>query len=271
MRSLTHLAKQSFRTTSALRDKLNIGEAFSHLKTKISNISVGQEDLQEYGTVLSMGDGIARIYGLSKVQAGEIVEFETGVKGMALNLETDNVGVVVLGDFADIKEGHSAKRTQSISDVPVGEEMLGRVINALGQPIDGFGPINTTKRSRIEVKAPGIIQRKSVHEPMQTGLKAVDSLVPIGRGQRELIIGDRQTGKTTVAIDAIINQKTNFEEGVDENEKLYCIYVSIGQKRSTVANIAQRLRDYGAMEYSIILATTASEAAPLQFLAPYSG
>jgi len=219
--------------------------------------------LKEFGTVISIGDGIARVFGLMKVQAGEMVEFSSGVKGMALNLETDNVGIVVLGNDREIQEGDIVKRTGSIVDVPIGEGMLGRVIDALGNPIDGFGPIVSTQRQRIELKAPGIIPRKSVHEPMQTGLKSVDSLVPVGRGQRELIIGDRQTGKTAIAIDTIINQREEHEIGTNEKKKLYCIYVAIGQKRSTVANIVKTLRDYDAMKYTVVVAATASEAAPL--------
>ena len=212
------------------------------------------------------------MFGLTKVQAGEMVEFSSGVKGMALNLETDNVGIVVLGNNdRDIHEGDSVKRTGEVTNIPIGEEMLGRVINTLGEPIDGGPPIHTTEIKSVEAKAPGIILRKSVHEPMQTGLKSVDSLVPIGRGQRELIIGDRQTGKTAVAIDTILNQKSGFAEGSDPKDRLYCIYVAIGQKRSTVANIVKVLRDHGSMEYTTVLAATASEAAPLQFLAPYSG
>lgn len=228
--------------------------------------------MKEFGRVISFGDGIARVFGLTKVQAGEMVEFSSGVKGMALNLETDNVGIVVLGNNdREIHEGDSVKRTGEVTNIPIGDEMLGRVINTLGEPIDGGPPIHTSKIQSVDVKAPGIILRKSVHEPMQTGLKSVDSLVPIGRGQRELIIGDRQTGKTAVAIDTILNQKSNFAEGMDPSKHLYCIYVAIGQKRSTVANIVKVLRDQGAMEYTIVLAATASEAAPLQFLAPYSG
>jgi len=227
--------------------------------------------LKEFGTVISIGDGIARVFGLMKVQAGEMVEFSSGVKGMALNLETDNVGIVVLGNDREIQEGDIVKRTGSIVDVPIGEGMLGRVIDALGNPIDGAGPIQSTERQRIELKAPGIIPRKSVHEPMQTGLKSVDSLVPIGRGQRELIIGDRQTGKTAIAIDTIINQRAEHEKSDNDKKKLFCIYVAIGQKRSTVANIVKTLRDYDAMKYTVVVAATASEAAPLQFLAPYSG
>ena len=220
--------------------------------------------------MLSVGDGVARVYGLDNVQAGEMVEFPGGVRGMALNLEEDNVGVVIFGDDRDIKEGDTVKRTGAIVDVPVGKSLLGRVVDALGNPIDGKGPIEGTERRRVEVKAPGIIPRRSVHEPVQTGLKALDSLVPVGRGQRELIIGDRQTGKTAVAIDTILNQKRINESG-DEAKKLYCIYVAIGQKRSTVAQVVKTLQDYGAMEYSIVVAATASEPAPLQFLAPYAG
>jgi F-type H+-transporting ATPase subunit alpha len=210
------------------------------------------------------------VYGLQKIQAGEMVEFSGGVKGMALNLESDNVGVVVFGNDRSIQEGDIVMRTGNIVDVPIGEEMLGRVFDALGNPIDGKGPVNTKERRKVELKAPGIIARKSVHEPMQTGIKAVDALVPIGRGQRELIIGDRQTGKTAIAIDAIINQKKAHDQN-DDKKKLYCIYVAIGQKRSTVANVVRDLENHGAMKYSIVVAATASEAAPLQFLAPYSG
>ena len=226
--------------------------------------------MKEFGTVISIGDGIARVFGLTKVQAGEMVEFNSGVKGMALNLETDNVGIVVLGNDREIQEGDIVKRTGSIVDVPIGPGMLGRVVDALGEPIDGEGPILCDQRQRIELKAPGIIPRKSVHEPMQTGLKAVDSLVPIGRGQRELIIGDRQTGKTAIAIDTILNQKVNFDNG-DVVKQLYCIYVAVGQKRSTVSNIVRLLKERGAFKYTIVIAATASDAAPLQFLAPYAG
>ena len=239
------------------------------LKEEIKNFGSDSEIL-EVGQVLSVGDGIARVYGLDNVQAGELVEFSDGTKGMALNLESDNVGIVLFGNDSGIKEGDTVKRTNSIVDVPVGKELLGRVVDALGNPIDGKGPINSDKRSRIEVKAPGIIPRQSVSEPMQTGLKAIDSLIPVGRGQRELIIGDRQTGKTAVAIDAIINQKT-INESSDESKKLYCFYVAIGQKRSTVAQIVKTLEDAGAMSYSTVIAATASESAPLQFLAPYAG
>lgn len=229
-----------------------------------------QTNLEETGRVLSIGDGIARVYGLKNIQAEEMVEFSSGLKGMALNLERDNVGVVVFGNDKLIKEGDIVKRTGAIVDVPVGKEMLGRVVDALGIPIDGKGPLGTSTRARVGVKAPGIIPRISVKEPMQTGIKAVDSLVPIGRGQRELIIGDRQTGKTAIAIDTIINQK-RFNEGTDEKAKLYCIYVAIGQKRSTVAQIVKRLTDADAMKYTVIVSATASDAAPLQYLAPYSG
>ncbi len=227
-------------------------------------------DVAEVGQVLSVGDGIARVHGLDKVQAGEMVEFPGGIKGMALNLEEDNVGIVIFGDDRDIKEGDTVKRTGAIVEVPVGKGLLGRVVDALGNPIDGKGPIKDAKPSRVEIKAPGIVSRKSVHQPMQTGLKAIDSLIPIGRGQRELIIGDRQTGKTAIAIDTFINQK-ELNRSKDESEKLYCIYVAIGQKRSSVAQFVKTLEDYGAMEYCVVVAATASEPAPLQFLAPYTG
>jgi F-type H+/Na+-transporting ATPase subunit alpha len=226
--------------------------------------------VSEIGSVLSVGDGIARVHGLDNVQAGEMVEFANGVKGMALNLEADNVGIVIFGSDSEIKEGDVVKRTGTIVDVPVGKGLLGRVVDGLGNPIDGKGPIKADKRMRVEVKAPGIIPRTSVHEPVQTGLKALDALVPVGRGQRELIIGDRQTGKTAVAIDTFINQK-EANKGSDESKKLYCIYVAVGQKRSTVAQIVRQLEENGAMEYSIVVAATASEPAPLQFLAPYTG
>merc|ERR1712139_593204 len=229
-----------------------------------------KENLDEIGKVLSIGDGIARVYGLKNIQAEEMVEFSSGLKGMALNLEPDNVGIVVFGNDKLIKEGDIVKRTGAIVDVPVGEELLGRVVDALGNPIDGAGPIGSATRQRVGIKAPGIIPRQSVKEPMQTGIKAVDSLVPIGRGQRELIIGDRQTGKTAVAIDTIINQK-RFNDADDEKKKLYCVYVAIGQKRSTVAQLVKRLTDSGAMKYTTIVSATASDAAPLQYLAPYSG
>ncbi len=248
---------------------INPSEITKVIQDKIKNFSKGA-DVSEVGQVLSVGDGIARIYGLDNVQAGEMVEFAEGTKGMALNLESDNVGIVIFGDDSKIREGDVVKRTGSIVDVPVGKELLGRVVDGLGNPIDGKGPIKSAKRSRVEVKAPGIIPRKSVGEPMQTGLKAIDSLIPIGRGQRELIIGDRQTGKTAIAIDTIINQKDN-NKSKDEKKKLYCIYVAIGQKRSTVAQIVKTLQDAGAMEYSIVVAATASDPAPLQFLAPYTG
>ncbi len=233
--------------------------------------SFGDEaEVSEVGTVLSVGDGIARIHGLDQVQAGEMIEFANGVQGMALNLEADNVGAVIFGSDAEIKEGDSVKRTQTIVDVPVGKGLLGRVVDALGNPIDGKGPIEAAERKRVEVKAPGIIPRQSVHEPVQTGLKALDALVPVGRGQRELIIGDRQTGKSAVALDTFINQKEN-NAGSDESKKLYCVYVAVGQKRSTVAQIVRALEENGAMEYSIVVAATASEPAPLQYLAPYTG
>jgi F-type H+-transporting ATPase subunit alpha len=239
------------------------------IRDQIANFDADAQ-VSEVGTVLSVGDGIARIHGLDNVQAGEMVEFDGGIKGMALNLEADNVGVVIFGSDATIGEGSTARRTGTIVDVPIGKGLLGRVVDALGNPIDGKGPIEATERSRVEVKAPGIIPRKSVHEPVQTGLKALDALVPIGRGQRELIIGDRQTGKTAVAIDTFINQKEINKSG-KESEKLYCIYVAIGQKRSTVAQIVRALEESGAMEYSIVVAATASEPAPLQYLAPYTG
>jgi F-type H+/Na+-transporting ATPase subunit alpha len=247
---------------------IRAAEISAVLKAQIAGFGT-EADVAEVGQVLSVGDGIARVYGLDKVQAGEMVEFPDGTKGMALNLESDNVGVVIFGDDRTIKEGDTVKRTGAIVDVPVGKGLLGRVVDGLGNPIDGKGPIEGAERRRVEVKAPGIVARKSVHEPMQTGLKAVDSLVPIGRGQRELIIGDRQTGKTAVIIDAMINQKT-VNAGSDESKKLYCIYVAIGQKRSTVAQIVKTLQETGAMEYSIVVAATASEPAPLQFLAPYT-
>ncbi len=248
---------------------IRAAEISAILKEQIANFG-SEAEVSEVGQVLSVGDGIARVYGLDKVQAGEMVEFPGGVRGMALNLEADNVGVVIFGDDQGIKEGDTVKRTGAIVDVPVGRGLLGRVVDGLGNPIDGKGPIASTERRRVDVKAPGIIPRKGVHEPMQTGLKAIDSLVPVGRGQRELIIGDRQTGKTAVAIDTFLNQKS-INQGTDESKKLYCIYVAIGQKRSTVAQIVKTLEDAGAMEYSIVVAATASEPAPLQFLAPYTG
>ncbi|CEM00848.1 unnamed protein product [Vitrella brassicaformis CCMP3155] len=257
-------------TTSsrALAAKMSPAELTKILQERVENFSE-QQAVDEVGRVLSVGDGIARIYGLKNVQAGEMVEFSSGIKGMALNLETDNVGVVIFGDDRGILEGDTVKRSGAIVDVPFGEELLGRVVDALGNAIDGKGPIKTARRQRVELKAPGIIPRKSVHEPMASGLKCVDSLVPIGRGQRELIIGDRQTGKTAVAIDTIINQK-QYNEGADESKKLYCVYVAVGQKRSTVAQIVKVLEQHDALKYSIIVAATASDAAPLQFLAPYS-
>jgi F-type H+-transporting ATPase subunit alpha len=239
------------------------------LKKQIAGFDA-QAELAETGQVVSVGDGIATVYGLENVQAGEMVEFKGGLKGMALNLSTDNVGVVIFGDDRDVKEGDIVKRTGDIVDVSVGKELLGRVVDALGNPIDGKGPIKASKRSRVELKAPGIIARKSVHEPMSTGIKSVDALIPIGRGQRELIIGDRQTGKTAIAIDTILNQK-QINAGGDEKKKLYCIYVCIGQKRSTVAQVVKKLEESGALEYTIVVAATASEPAPLQFLAPYTG
>jgi len=249
--------------------EIRAAEISAILKQQIAKFDTAA-DVAEVGQVISVGDGIARVYGLDKVQAGEMVEFPGGVKGMALNLEIDNVGVVIFGDDRAIKEGDTVKRTGAIVETNVGRGLLGRVVDALGNPIDGKGPLKDVTRHRVEVKAPGIIARKSVHEPMQTGLKAIDSLVPIGRGQRELIIGDRQTGKTAVAIDTFLNQKA-INAGNDESKKLYCIYVCVGQKRSTVARIVKTLEDYGALEYSIIVAATASEPAPLQFLAPYTG
>ncbi len=249
---------------------IRAAEISAILKSQIANF--GEEaDVSDVGSVLSVGDGIARIHGLDKVQAGELVDFPSaGVRGMALNLERDNVGAVVFGDDSRIREGDEVRRSGAIVDVPVGRGLLGRVVNPLGEPIDGKGPIVTDARSRVDVKAPGIIPRKSVHEPMQTGLKAIDTLIPIGRGQRELIIGDRQTGKTAIAIDAILNQK-QINAGTDESAKLYCVYVAIGQKRSTVAQIVRTLEENGALEYTIVVAATASEPAPLQFLAPFSG
>ncbi|XP_077378516.1 ATP synthase F(1) complex subunit alpha, mitochondrial [Festucalex cinctus] len=249
--------------------KTGTAEVSSILEEKIMGADTSA-DLEETGRVLSIGDGIARVYGLRNVQAEEMVEFSSGLKGMSLNLEPDNVGVVVFGNDKLIKEGDIVKRTGAIVDVPVGEELLGRVVDALGNAIDGKGPLGSSTRRRVGLKAPGIIPRISVREPMQTGIKAVDSLVPIGRGQRELIIGDRQTGKTAIAIDTIINQK-RFNEGTDEKKKLYCIYVAIGQKRSTVAQLVKRLTDADAMKYTIVVSATASDAAPLQYLAPYSG
>ena len=249
---------------------IQASEISSILKDQIKNF--GQEaEVAEVGRVLSVGDGIARVYGLDNVQAGEMVEFPGGIQGMALNLEADNVGVVIFGSDRDIKEGDVVKRTNSIVDVPVGPGLLGRVVDGLGNPLDGKGPIKTKDRSVADVKAPGIIPRKSVHEPMATGLKSVDAMIPIGRGQRELIIGDRQTGKTAVALDTILNQKSyNDAAGDDESKKLYCVYVAVGQKRSTVAQLVKKLEESGAIEYSIVVAATASDPAPMQFLAPYA-
>lgn len=248
---------------------IRAAEISAILKDQIENFGT-EADVAEVGQVLSVGDGVARAYGLDNVQAGELVEFPGGIKGMVLNLEVDNVGIVLFGDDRGIKEGDTVKRTGAIVDVPVGKGLLGRVVDALGNPIDGKGPLQDVVRSRVEVKAPGIIPRKSVHEPMQTGLKSVDSLIPIGRGQRELIIGDRQTGKTAIALDTIINQKPS-NQGDDDTKKLFCIYVAVGQKRSSVAKFVKTLEDSGALEYSIVVAATASEPAPLQFLAPYAG
>jgi F-type H+/Na+-transporting ATPase subunit alpha len=248
---------------------IRAAEISAILKEQIANFGT-EAEIAEVGRVLSVGDGIARAYGLDEVQAGEMVEFEDGTRGMALNLEIDNVGIVIFGDDRHIKEGDIVKRTKSIVDVPVGKGLLGRVVDPLGNPLDGKGPIEAAERRLVESKAPGIIPRRSVHEPVQTGLKAIDSLIPIGRGQRELIIGDRQTGKTAIAIDAFINQK-GINTGDDEAKKLYCVYVAIGQKRSSVARVAKVLEDHGAMEYTIIVAATASDPAPLQFLAPYAG
>ena len=249
--------------------EIKAAEISSVIKDQIANFET-KADVAEVGTVLSVGDGIARVYGLDQVQAGEMVEFPGGIKGMALNLEMDNVGVSIFGDDTGIKEGDTVKRTGEIVDVPVGKELLGRVVDGLGNPIDGKGPIQSSEKRRIELKAPGIIPRQSVSEPMQTGIKALDALVPVGRGQRELIIGDRQTGKTAVAIDTILNKKS-VNQSDNEKEKLYCIYVAIGQKRSTVAQIVKTLEDNGAMEYTIVVSATASEPAPLQFLSAYTG
>jgi len=274
VRQLPRLATavRQLRTTSApaaKKDQPTAAELSAIIESKIMDYG-GKVELEEIGKVLAIGDGIARVHGLQRVQAGEMVEFDSGLRGMALNLENDNVGVVVFGNDRAIKEGDTVKRTGAIIDIPVGDGMLGRVVDGLGDPIDGKGVITDVTRQRIEVKAPGIIARQSVHEPMESGLKAVDSLVPVGRGQRELIIGDRQTGKTAVAIDTIINQKGVNALG-DKSKSLYCIYVAVGQKRSTVAQLMKTLGDTGAMDYSIIVAATASDAAPLQFLAPYSG
>ncbi|CAL7936283.1 unnamed protein product [Xylocopa violacea] len=282
LRLASSIARQLPNTTIQIKWPLSVASCKYHVScsrrsAEISSIledrilgAAPKANLEETGRVLSIGDGIARVYGLKNIQADEMVEFSSGLKGMALNLEPDNVGVVVFGNDRHIKEGDIVKRTGAIVDVPVGEELLGRVVDALGNPIDGKGALNSKLRFRIGTKAPGIIPRVSVREPMQTGIKAVDSLVPIGRGQRELIIGDRQTGKTALAIDTIINQK-RFNDAGDEKKKLYCIYVAIGQKRSTVAQIVKRLTDSGAINYTIIVSATASDAAPLQYLAPYSG
>jgi F-type H+/Na+-transporting ATPase subunit alpha len=248
---------------------IRAAEISAILKEQIKNF--GEEaEVSEVGQVLSVGDGIAHAYGLDNVQAGEMVEFESGVRGMALNLETDNVGIVIFGSDREIEEGQTVKRTRAIVEVPVGKAMLGRVVDALGNPIDGKGPIETSERMRVDIKAPGIIPRKSVHEPMATGLKAIDALIPIGRGQRELIIGDRQTGKTAIALDTILNQKS-INASDDERIKLYCIYVAVGQKRSTVAQFVKVLEENGALDYSIVIAATASDPAPMQYLAPFSG
>lgn len=248
---------------------IKAAEISSIIRQNIQNFSV-QAEVKEVGSVIKVGDGVAIVHGLDQVKAGELVEFPGGILGMALNLEENSVGIVIFGDERTIKEGDTVKRTGKIVDVPVGKELLGRVVDGLGNPIDGKGPLNTTQRSRVEVKAPGIIARKSVHEPVQTGIKSIDGLIPIGRGQRELIIGDRQTGKTAIAIDTILNQKP-INAGTDEKKKLYCVYVCIGQKRSTVAQIVKKLEEEGALQYSIVVAATASDPAPLQFLAAYTG
>ena len=248
---------------------IQASEISAILKDQIKNFGKDAE-VAEVGRVLSVGDGIARVYGLDNVQAGEMVEFPGGIRGMALNLESDNVGVVIFGSDRDIKEGDVVKRTKSIVDVPVGDELLGRVVDGLGNPLDGKGPIKAKKRAVADSKAPGIIPRKSVHEPMATGLKSVDSMIPVGRGQRELIIGDRQTGKTAIALDTILNQKSYNDAATSEGQKLYCVYVAIGQKRSTVAQLVKKLEESGAIEYSIVVAATASDPAPMQFLAPYA-
>jgi len=269
VRQAARVAPRSFATSAVAANKQGAAELASLLEERILGEST-QTNLQETGQVLAIGDGIARVHGLKNIQAEEMVEFESGLKGMALNLEPDNVGIVVFGNDREIKEGDIVRRTGAIVDVPVGPELLGRVVDPLGNPIDGKGPIDCKLRRRVDIKAPGIIARKSVHEPMQSGLKAVDSLVPIGRGQRELIIGDRQTGKTAVALDTILNQRRFNEEG-DETKKLYCIYVAVGQKQSTVSQLCNILEKNDAMKYSIIVVATAAYAAPLQYLAPYSG
>ncbi|MCI5044820.1 MAG: F0F1 ATP synthase subunit alpha [Aquisalinus sp.] len=250
--------------------ELAAAEISSILKQQIKNFDQDAQ-VSEIGQVLSVGDGIARVYGLDNVQAGEMVEFANGVKGMALNLESDNVGVVIFGEDRDIKEGDTVKRTESIVEVPVGKGLLGRVVDPLGNPIDGKGPIEAAERRLVDVKAPGILPRKSVHEPVQTGIKAIDGMIPVGRGQRELVIGDRQTGKTAICVDTILNQKDVNNAATDDSGKLFCVYVAVGQKRSTVAQIVKTLEDNGALEYSIVVAATASEPAPLQFLAPFAG
>merc|ERR1711881_780871 len=269
VRATSRVASRSLATSSVASNKQGAAELASLLEERILGEST-QIDLQETGQVLAIGDGIARVHGLKNIQAEEMVEFDSGIKGMALNLEPDNVGIVVFGNDREIKEGDIVRRTGAIVDVPVGPELLGRVVDPLGNALDGKGPIDTKERRRVDIKAPGIIARKSVHEPMQSGLKAVDSLVPIGRGQRELIIGDRQTGKTAVALDTILNQKRFNAEG-DESKKLYCIYVAVGQKQSTVSQLVNVLEKNDALKYSIIVVATAAYAAPLQYLAPYSG
>ena len=250
--------------------EIRAAEISAILKEQIAKFGT-EAEVAEVGTVLSIGDGVARVYGMDKVEAGEMVEFPDGTKGMALNLQEDNVGVVLFGDDRNIGEGDTVKRTGAIVDIPVGKGLLGRVVNGVGEPIDGKGPIDAVERRVADVKAPGIIPRKSVHEPMQTGIKAIDTLIPVGRGQRELIIGDRQTGKTAIIIDTILNQKRINEAATSEADKLYCVYVAIGQKRSSVAQFVKMLQDFDAMDYSVVVAATASEAAPLQFLAPYAG
>jgi F-type H+/Na+-transporting ATPase subunit alpha len=250
--------------------QVQVSEISKLLKEQIENLNLSPQ-VSEVGQVLSVGDGVARVYGLDSVQAGEMVEFSSGIKGMALNLEPDNVGVVIFGNDRHIKEGDIVKRTQSIVDVPVGMGLLGRVVDGLGNPIDGKGPIHSTERRRVDVKAPGIIARKGVHEPMSTGIKSIDALIPVGRGQRELIIGDRQTGKTSIVLDTFLNQRSFNEQAKTDKDKLFCVYVAIGQKRSTVAQFVKSLEDNGALEYSVVIAATASDPAPLQFLAAYTG
>lgn len=250
--------------------KFNINDISEVIQKEINNLDF-RKDLEEVGEVVTIGDGTARIYGLENVQAGEMVEFSSGVKGLALNLETDYVGVVVMGDDSTVKQGDIVKRTGEILQVPVGKELLGRVVDSLGNPIDGKGDIKSKNKKRVETQAPGIVSRKSVHEPVQTGIKAIDALIPIGRGQRELIIGDRQTGKTSIALDAIINQRHAHQNSKDEKDKIYCVYVAIGQKKSTVARIVKQLEEAGALEYTVVVSATVSDAAPLQFIAPYVG